>query len=79
MSLRTWLFSSALIGISMAGLQILAMITKICCFYKKKFSEVISVLNIIFFVFKFLGYNVVGLVVNSNIDPNDLESCDDSL
>ncbi len=36
-------------------------------------------LNIIFFVFKFLGYNVVGLVVNSNVDPNDMDVCDDSL
>lgn len=67
MSLRTWLLSSALIGISMFGLQFLVMLNKMCCFYKKKFAEVISVLNIIFFVLKFLGYNIVGLVVHGNV------------
>ena len=72
------MLSSGLIGLSMFTLQFLAMFIKII-FNSKCFINVISVTNIVVFVLKFLGYNIVGLVLLNNVDPNDLAVCDGSV
>jgi hypothetical protein len=78
MSLRQWLLSSGIIGLSMFGIQFIAMMIKGIC-DSKMVLNVISVINIIVFILKFMGYNVVGCVLMGNVIPDDLPKCDSSL
>jgi len=79
MSLRTWLLSSGLIGISMYGLQFLVILWKICFPTKKKLPQTLTIMNIIFFLLKYLGYNTLGFVVEGNIAQDGLSNCDGSV
>jgi hypothetical protein len=68
MNLRTWFLSSSLIGLSMFGMQILVMLWKVSFPLRKKLPQALTILNIVFFLLKFLGYNILGFVVEGNID-----------
>ena len=68
MTLRQWMFSSSLIGLSMFTLQLLVIFFKICCPSYRKCPKTFTILNIIGFLLKFLGYNLLGFVVYGNID-----------
>jgi hypothetical protein len=68
MSLRQWMFSSALIGLSMFTVQLIVTLMKICCPTFRKCPKTFTILNIIAFLLKFLGYNLLGFIVYGNID-----------
>jgi len=68
MNLRQWMFSSSIIGFSMFALQLLVILTKITCPSLRKFPKTFTILNIIAFFLKFLGYNLLGFIVYGNID-----------
>ncbi len=68
MSLRQWLFSSSMIGMSMYALQLLVILWKILLPRRKKCPQTFTVINIICFLLKFLGYNVLGFVLYGSID-----------
>jgi hypothetical protein len=68
LSLRQWMFSSALIGLSMFTVQLIVTLMKICCPTCRKFPKTFTILNIIAFLLKFLGYNLLGFIVYGNID-----------
>lgn len=68
MSLRQWMFSSSIVGMSMFVLQLLVTFIKICCPSQRKFTKTFTILNIISFLLKFLGYNLFGFIVYGNID-----------
>ena len=81
MTTRTWLISSGLIASSMQFLQFLSISFK-CCFPHSlsKFPRVVSIMNIIFYVLKFLGYNILGIVVFNSVGSEDQgDNCDGSL
>jgi len=68
MNLRQWMFSSSIIGLSMYGLQWFIILWKYCLPRKKKFPQSLTIINILVFLLKFLGYNILGFVVYGNID-----------
>lgn len=68
MSLRQWMFSSSLIGFSMFAIQFLVTFLKICFPNSRKCPKTFTILNIIAFLLKFLGYNLLGFIVYGNID-----------
>lgn len=63
----------------MFGIQLGVMIWKVCAPHRKKCPQVVSIINLISFLLKFLGYNILGIVVYQNIDGYDLENCDGSV
>ena len=69
------MFSSSIIGMSMYGLQLLVILWKICLPRKKKLSQSLTIINIVCFLLKFLGYNVLGFVVYGNLDEDGFENC----
>ena len=75
MDLRTWLFSSAIIGLSMYGLQCFAILWKICLPRRTKLPQSLTIINIVCFVLKFLGYNILGFVVYGSIGDTGLADC----
>lgn len=79
MSLRQWFLSSAIIGVSMFGISLMIMFIKVLCPMKKKFTECLAILNIVGFLLKFLGYNIVGFVVYGHLDQDGFESCSGSV
>jgi hypothetical protein len=78
MNLRQWLISSGFIGLGMFSIQFFSMLTNILC-RTKKLLNIVSVMNLIFFVLKSLGYNIVGIVLINNVTGDDLTNCNGSL
>lgn len=78
-NLRTWMFSSSIIGMSMYGLQLLVIVWKICLPRKKKLPHSLTICNIVFFLLKFLGYNILGFVVYGSLDEDGYSDCSGSV
>jgi hypothetical protein len=78
MNLRQWLISSGFIGLGMFSIQFFSMLANILC-KTKKLLNIVSVMNLILFVLKFLGYNIVGIVLINNVTEDDLNNCNGSL
>jgi hypothetical protein len=75
MDLRTWLLSSGVIGLSMYGLQCLVILWKICLPQRKKLPQSLTIINIISFILKYLGYNILGFVVYGSLGDEGLSDC----
>lgn len=75
MNLRMWLVSSAGIGLSMYGLQLLVILWKICLPRRKKLPQSLTIINILCFVLKYLGYNILGFVVYGSIGDDGIQDC----
>lgn len=63
MSLRQWLFSSSMIGLSHFLFQLLVILWKILLPRYGTCSHVSTLINFFFFLVKFLGYNGFGFVL----------------
>lgn len=63
----------------MYGLQWLVILWKICFPRKKKLPQSLTILNILAFLLKFLGYNIFGFVVYGHIDSDGQATCSGSV
>lgn len=75
MDLRTWLISSSGIGLAMYGLQWLVILWKICLPRRKKLPQSLTIINIVCFFLKYLGYNILGFVVYGSIGDDGQQDC----
>ena len=68
MTLRAWMQSSSIIGIAMYVLQLLIIGWKILLPLYRKCTLAVTIVNIAIFLLKFLGFNILGFVLYTNID-----------